>query len=135
MLQQSFNLEQSNFALSTIKDTKTTVDAMKYGLKEMKKEYKHVNIDKIHDLQDDMEDMLEDTNDVSHRQSIRPQWVEPETCIISANMYNASSRGSSSTMLFKRWASFVGVVGLGLAVFEHTISLKDGCVYKETEID
>lgn len=62
--QQSFNMEQTNFATQTLKDTKTTVDAMKLGLKEMKKEYKKVNMDEIEDLQDDMADMLEIANEV-----------------------------------------------------------------------
>ena len=34
-------------ATQTLKDTKTTVDAMKLGVKEMKKEYKKVNLDSI----------------------------------------------------------------------------------------
>ena len=34
-----------------LKDTKTTVNAMKTGLKDMKKEYKNVNIDQIEDMQ------------------------------------------------------------------------------------
>ncbi|XP_065883294.1 charged multivesicular body protein 5-like [Dysidea avara] len=62
--QQSFNMEQTNFATQQLKDTKTTVDAMKIGLKEMKKEYKKVDIGKIEDMQDDMEDMLELANEV-----------------------------------------------------------------------
>ena len=61
---QSFNMEQSNFAIQTMKDTKTTVDAMKAGVKEMKKEYKKIDISKIEDVQDDMEDMLELANEV-----------------------------------------------------------------------
>ena len=44
---QSFNMEQANFGIQQLKDTKTTVDAMKMGVKEMKKEYKKVNIGKI----------------------------------------------------------------------------------------
>jgi len=61
---QSFNLEQSNFAIQTVKDTKTTVDAMKLGVKEFKKEYKNINIDKIEDLQDELEDLTEQANEV-----------------------------------------------------------------------
>jgi hypothetical protein len=34
-----------------LQDTKTTVNAMKMGVKEMKKEFKHINIDQIEDLQ------------------------------------------------------------------------------------
>ena len=44
---QSFNMEQANFGIQSMKDTKTTVDAMKLGVKEMKKEYKKIDIGKI----------------------------------------------------------------------------------------
>jgi len=37
---------------------------MKMGLKEMKREYKRIDINKIDDLQDDMEDMLDQANEV-----------------------------------------------------------------------
>lgn len=75
LMQQSFNMEQANYTIQNLKDTKTTVrekiiyqmwrwlrkmchsanicffflqvDAMKTGLKDMKKAYKNVNIDKI----------------------------------------------------------------------------------------
>lgn len=56
---QSFNMEQTNFSIQSLKDTKTTVDAMKVGVKEFKKAYKDVNIDKIDDLHDQMADMME----------------------------------------------------------------------------
>jgi len=61
---QAFNMEQTNYATQSLKDTKTTVNAMKQGVKEMKKEFKNVNIEKIEDLQDDLADMLEDANEV-----------------------------------------------------------------------
>ena len=64
MRNQSFNMDQTNFTTQMLKDTKVTVDAMKTGLKEMKREYKKVDIDKIEDLQDDMADMLEDANEI-----------------------------------------------------------------------
>ena len=48
---QSFNMEQTNYATQSLKDTKTTVNAMKMGVKEMKKEFKNVNIEQIEDLQ------------------------------------------------------------------------------------
>ncbi len=44
---QAFNMEQTNYATQSLKDTKTTVNAMKQGVKEMKKEFKNVNIEKI----------------------------------------------------------------------------------------
>ncbi|XP_062849176.1 charged multivesicular body protein 5 [Trichomycterus rosablanca] len=64
LMQQSFNMEQTNYTIQSLKDTKTTVDAMKIGAKEMKKAYKNVKIDQIEDLQDQMEDMMEDANEV-----------------------------------------------------------------------
>lgn len=45
--QQSFNMEQANFACQTLKDTHTTVAAMKTGMKQMQKEFKKINIDDI----------------------------------------------------------------------------------------
>ncbi|XP_046330698.1 charged multivesicular body protein 5-like [Haliotis cracherodii] len=64
LMQQSFNLEQQNFAIQTMKDTKTTVDAMKVGVKQFKKEYKTMDIGKIEDLQDEMEDLMDQSNEV-----------------------------------------------------------------------
>jgi len=61
---QSFNMEQTNFATQSLKDTKDTVNAMKAGAKEMKKEFKKINIEEVEDLQDDLADMLEDANEV-----------------------------------------------------------------------
>lgn len=61
---QSFNMEQTNYATQSLKDTKTTMNAMKLGVKEMKKEFKNVNIEQIEDMQDDLADMLEEANEV-----------------------------------------------------------------------
>ena len=60
---QSFNMEQTNFATQMLKDTKTTVDAMKLGVQEMKKEYKKVNLTQIEDIQDELEDMMDQANE------------------------------------------------------------------------
>merc|ERR1712012_1452813 len=64
MRNQSFNMEQTLMATQTLKDTKTTVNAMKMGVKEMKKEFKNVNIEQIEDMQDELADMLEEANEV-----------------------------------------------------------------------
>ena len=61
---QSFNIEQQNMAIQSMKDTKTTLQAMQMGLKEMKKEYKKVDLNKIENLQDDLADILEQANEV-----------------------------------------------------------------------
>ena len=64
LMQQSFNLDQANFSTQMLKETKSTVDAMKAGVKQMKQEYKNLNINEIEDLQDDMQDMIADANEV-----------------------------------------------------------------------
>lgn len=61
---QSFNMEQANYAAQTLKDTHATVAAMKDGVGQMKKEFKKINIDDIEDIQDDMADMLEQSEEV-----------------------------------------------------------------------
>lgn len=44
---QSFNMEQANYAAQMLKDTQSTVVAMKDGMKQMKHEFKKINIDEI----------------------------------------------------------------------------------------
>lgn len=62
--QQAFNMEQANFAVQSLKDTQSTVVAMKAGVKSMQKEFKKINIDDIEDIQDEMGDMLEMNDEV-----------------------------------------------------------------------
>lgn len=61
---QSFNMEQANYANQMLKDTQSTVVAMKDGMKAMKKDFKKINIEEIEDLQDDMSDMLEQADEI-----------------------------------------------------------------------
>jgi charged multivesicular body protein 5 len=63
--QQAFNLDQQAFAIDNLKNTASTVAAMKAGAKEMKKEYKNIDVDKIEDLQDDMHDLMLDAEEVN----------------------------------------------------------------------
>lgn len=44
---QAFNMEQANFAVQSLKDTHSTVSAMKTGVKQMQKEFKNIKIDDI----------------------------------------------------------------------------------------
>ncbi|KAJ3311790.1 hypothetical protein HDV04_003802 [Boothiomyces sp. JEL0838] len=69
--QQSFNMEQGSFYLrvasmttENLKNTMITFDAMQIANKELKKQYKNINLDKIEKVQDEMEDLLEQANDV-----------------------------------------------------------------------
>lgn len=64
LMNQSFNIEQQNMAIQTMRDTKTTMTAMQMGLKEMKKEFKKVDLNKIENMQDDLADILEQANEV-----------------------------------------------------------------------
>jgi hypothetical protein len=40
-------MEQATYAVQSLKDTQSTVVAMKTGMKQMKKEFKNINIDDI----------------------------------------------------------------------------------------
>jgi charged multivesicular body protein 5 len=78
---QQFNVDQTSFAIDTIKSTQTTVSAMKAAAKTMKKESKKINLNEIEDMQDDIEDMLEDVGEISEilgRSYGMPDGVEEE---------------------------------------------------------
>ncbi|CAO3668945.1 unnamed protein product [Umbelopsis vinacea] len=62
--QQSFNMEQAQMTNDNLRNVMTTVDAMQQANKEMKKQYKNVNLDKLDALQDEMEDLMEQANEV-----------------------------------------------------------------------
>ncbi|TPX43023.1 hypothetical protein SeMB42_g04894 [Synchytrium endobioticum] len=64
LMNQSFNMEQANMATENLKNTLVTVDAMKLANKELKNQYKKINIDKVERIQDDMEDLLDQANEV-----------------------------------------------------------------------
>eukprot|EP00595_Chromulina_sp_UTEXLB2642_P000012 CAMPEP_0196762038 /NCGR_PEP_ID=MMETSP1095-20130614/1383_1 /TAXON_ID=96789 ORGANISM="Chromulina nebulosa, Strain UTEXLB2642" /NCGR_SAMPLE_ID=MMETSP1095 /ASSEMBLY_ACC=CAM_ASM_000446 /LENGTH=158 /DNA_ID=CAMNT_0042112293 /DNA_START=245 /DNA_END=717 /DNA_ORIENTATION=+ len=62
---QQFNIDQTSFAIETIKSTHITVAAMKEANKTLKVETKKLNISEIEDMQDDLEDQLEDAGEIS----------------------------------------------------------------------
>lgn len=61
---QAFNIESTSFALDSIKDTQTTVAAMKEGAKQLKIENKKMDIGQIEDMQDDLTDLFEDMEEI-----------------------------------------------------------------------
>ena len=63
-MNQQFNMEQIAFAQEGLKETATTVSAMKDANKALKKDFKKINISEVEDLQDDMEDLLEQAEEV-----------------------------------------------------------------------
>jgi charged multivesicular body protein 5 len=74
--QQSWNMEQAGMMQDNLKNTMTTVDAMKTTTKELKKQYGKINIDKIEKLQDEMADLMEMGNDI--QESISRSYDVPE---------------------------------------------------------
>jgi charged multivesicular body protein 5 len=56
---------QTAFAIDSVKDTVTTVAAMKNANATLKKSVKAINIDEIEDITDDLADMMEDMNEVN----------------------------------------------------------------------
>jgi charged multivesicular body protein 5 len=81
MANQQFNIDQTAFAIDSIKDAQTTVAAMKDAAKTLKKENKKLNLNDIDNMQDEIEDMLEDVGEISEilgRSYGMPDGVEEE---------------------------------------------------------
>lgn len=57
MANQQFNVDQTSFAIETVRSTQTTVSTMKAAAKTLKKENKKINLAELEDLQDEMEGM------------------------------------------------------------------------------
>ena len=74
--QQSWNMEQAGMMQDNLKNTMTTVDAMKTTTKELRKQYGKVNIDKIEKLQDEMADLMDMGNEI--QESISRSYDIPE---------------------------------------------------------
>lgn len=74
--QQSWNMEQAGMMQDNLKNTMTTVDAMKTTTKELRKQYGKINIDKIERLQDEMADLMDMGNDI--QESISRSYDVPE---------------------------------------------------------
>lgn len=64
MANTQFNMEQVKFAQESMVDTAATVSAMQDANKELKKQFKQIDIDKVEDLQDDMADLLEQSEEI-----------------------------------------------------------------------
>lgn len=64
VMNQSFNIEQTTFAIQSAKDTKEHVAAMKGARDELQKFSKDLNLNEVEDLYDDMDDILMDQEEV-----------------------------------------------------------------------
>jgi len=62
---QSFTIEQTSFAIDSVKDYQATIAAMSEANKTLKAEQKKLNIDSIEDIQDELEDMLDDFEELN----------------------------------------------------------------------
>lgn len=64
LMQQSFNLGQANFTIESLQETAKTVKIMKDAEKQMRKEYKKLDISSIENAQDEMADMMQDAAEI-----------------------------------------------------------------------
>jgi len=76
LMSQSWNMEQAGMMQDNLRNTMTTVDAMKTTTKELKKQYGKVDIDKIEKLQDEMADLMDIGNEI--QESISRSYDLPE---------------------------------------------------------
>ena len=74
--QQSWNMEQAGMMQDNLKNTMTTVDAMKTTSKELRKQYGKIDLDKIERMQDEMADLMEMGNEI--QESISRSYDVPE---------------------------------------------------------
>ena len=74
--QQSWNMEQAGMMQDNLKNTMTTVDAMKTTTKSLKQQYGKIDVDQIERLQDEMQDMMDIGNEI--QDSISRAYDVPE---------------------------------------------------------
>lgn len=65
VMQQQFNIDQTQFMTENLKDTATMVSAMKEAQVQIKKQYEEVDIDEIEDMHDDMQDLMYDMEEMN----------------------------------------------------------------------
>ncbi|KAI4749078.1 hypothetical protein E4T50_00699 [Aureobasidium sp. EXF-12298] len=76
LMSQQWNMEQATMMQDNLRNTMTTVDAMKTTTKELKKQYGKIDIDKIDKLQDEMADLMDIGNEI--QESISRSYDVPE---------------------------------------------------------
>jgi len=63
-MNQAFNMEQVKFAQEGLKDSASTVAAMKEANKALKKDFKKISVSQVEDITDDMADLLEQAEEI-----------------------------------------------------------------------
>lgn len=79
MMGTSFNLEQANFTVESLRGTRETVAAMQASAQEMKRATRSLNLDRVEDLRDTLQDMMaeaEEVNQVLSRSYETPDYVD-----------------------------------------------------------
>ena len=64
MASQSFNIEQTAFAIESIANTHIAVQAMKDATVTLKEEHEKIDIDAIEDMQDDLADIFDEQDEI-----------------------------------------------------------------------
>jgi len=62
---QQANIDQTSFATQNVKETITTVAAMKSASKSLKKDLKQIKVDDVENLHYDMSDLIEDSEEIN----------------------------------------------------------------------
>merc|ERR1712087_688245 len=99
-------MEQIMFAQEGLKETADTVKAMKGANKELKKQFKSININEVEDLQDDMSDLLEQAEEVQNALSRSYNTDDVDEADLEAEL--AAMEGDPSLFSSETDASGVG---------------------------
>lgn len=81
MMGQSFNLEQTNFAVESLRSTTDAVKVMKMTAKDMKRQMRKMDVGKVEDLRDTMEDLMAESNEINEvlsRSYGTPEYLDDE---------------------------------------------------------
>ncbi|ROW02586.1 hypothetical protein VPNG_07850 [Cytospora leucostoma] len=73
---QVWNMEQAGMMQDNLKNTMTTIDAMKTTQKELRKQYGKVDIDRVERMQDEMADLMDVGNEI--QESLARSYDVPE---------------------------------------------------------
>ena len=95
--QQSFNMEQASMTTENLKNTMVTFDAMKLANKELKKQYKSINLDKIEKVQDELEDLMELANEVQESMGRNYDVELDESELDAGNFWNIAHQDNDRT--------------------------------------
>jgi len=104
LMQQSFNMEQTTFVTENLKNTMLTVEVMQQTNKDMKKQFKKIDLNKLEKVRDEMEDLMEEANEIQEVMSrsydtdvIDEDDLEAELAALGDEVYEPESEPSYLT--------------------------------------